>query len=462
MTIRALTFSGPQVVEVLQRRAPEFTAVSGAKVDITLVPISELYQTILDDFAQKTARYDLLILAPQWLADFAEPGYLEDLGPRIKSHPDIAWSDIAPFFREFSASYNGRIYTVPLDGDFQMVFYRSDLLDRAKREPPRTWQDYLSVAKALHGQDFNGDGEADFGSCIAKRPNSQNPWALWSVASSFLQSHGTKQGAFFHVDSMRPLVDNEAFARAIEIYGETGKYGPPNELEMDVNDVRNLFTSGRCALTLDWGDVGTRAIAAGSSVVDKVGAIMLPGSRQVLNRQTGRLVACDKVTCPYAMEGVNHAPYAALGGWSGAINAAASPQAKDAAFAFLAYLGDPAQANEDVTIGASGFNPYRKSQFQDRSAWHKAGMSDRAASLYLGAIGVSLSSPNMVLDLRIPHNHRYQEIVLDGAIVKYLRGATSTEETIAEITERWEAITEELGRSSQRDAYRASLGLGEP
>lgn len=459
VTIRVLTFTGPQVVEALERRGPEFTRRSGAEVDVTPVPFNELYKTILDDFENKTGKYDLLVFAPQWLVDFAEPGYLEDLGTRIQATPDIEWSDIAPFFREFSASYQDRIYTVPLDGDFQMVYYRSDLLEQAGLEPPRTWDEYLAIARALHGKNLDGAGEPDFGSCISKQPKAQGYWMVLSVASAFLQSHGTEQGAFFDVDTMKPLVANEAFIRAVEIFKKTGEYGPRNELEMDVGEIRELFIAGRCALSLDWGDIGTLAIAPGSKVVDKVGAVILPGSNQVLDRETGRLVPCDKVTCPYAVEGVNHAPYAAFGGWSGAVNASASPEVKDAAFAFLAYMSSPTQANRDVTIGASGFNPYRKSQFQDRKAWLAAGMSDQAASRYLGAIGVSLSSPNMVLDLRIPYNQRYQQIALDGAMARYLSGKVSARDTAAEIEKQWEAITDELGRDRQRAAYRASLGL---
>ena len=91
--------------------------------------------------------------------------------------------------------------------------------------------------------------------------------------------------------------------------------------------------------------------------------MIIPGSNQVLDRATGKLVACDAKTCPTPIDGVNHAPFAAFGGWSGAINAAKDPKAKDAAYAFLSYMSQPEQANVDVTIGTTGFNPYRTSQF---------------------------------------------------------------------------------------------------
>jgi multiple sugar transport system substrate-binding protein len=459
LTISALTLDGPHIAEVLQRRAPEFTALTGAKVEIHLVPFSELYRTALDDLEQGTARYDVMVLAPQWLVDFAAPGYAEELSQRVSASPSLAWDDIAAFYRDFSATYQGRIYMIPLDGDFQMVFYRSDLLEMVGLEPPRTWDEYLAIAAALDGKDFDGDGRTDHGSCIAKRPRDQAYSMFWSIASGFLQSEGTKQGAFFDVETMQPLASNQAIARALEVYAATGAYGPADELELDVAAARRLFIAGRCALSLDWGDIGTLAVAPDSRVVDRVGAVILPGAREVLDRKTGELVACDKVTCPYAVDGVNHAPYAAFGGWSGLINAASPEREKDAAFAFLAYLSQPAQANRDVTIGITGFNPYRRSQFMNRQMWLDAGMSERAASRYLGAIGVSLDNPNMVLDLRVPHNQRYQQVALDGVLARFARGQITRDQAMAELEEEWNRITDELGRAQQLAAYRASLGL---
>jgi len=458
--VNILTFTGPQIAEPLQRRGPDFTALTGAKINVIVVPFSDLYQKILTDLATGTNSFDAWVFAPQWMVDYIVPGYMEDLTDRVKNDPAIEWEDIAPFFRDFSATYQGRIYTIPLDGDFQMVYYRKDLLEEAGLKPPETWEDYLNIAKTFHGKDLNGDGKPDYGSCISKKRAAQAYWMIWSVAAGYLQSQGTGQGSFFDLETMKPLVNNEAFAAALDVYKETTKYGPPEELNLDVGDTRSLFVAGRCALSLDWGDIGTLAIDPATSVVmDKVGAVILPGPRSVLDRATGKLVPCDEKTCPYAINGVNHAPFAAFGGWSCGINAAAKPKVKDAAYAFCSYMSQPAQANVDVTIGKTGYNPYRISQFLNRQLWVKAGMSPAAAADYLGAIEASLNSPNMVLDLRIPQNQRYQQVVLDTAISQFLAGEITREQCMKQIYDGWEEITEELGRDKQLEAYRNSLGV---
>ncbi|MDW8060971.1 MAG: extracellular solute-binding protein [Thermomicrobium sp.] len=458
--VNVITFTGPQIAEPLQRRAPEFQQLTGAKINVITVPFADLYQKILTDFTTGTNSYHVIVFAPQWMADYVEPGYLEDLTPRIEADPALQWDDIAPFFRNFSATYGGKIYTIPLDGDFQMVYYRSDLLEAEGLKPPETWEDYLAIAQRFHGKDLNGDGVPDFGSGIAKRRGAQSYWMFWSIAASFLQSQGTQQGSFFDVDTMEPLTNNEAFARALEIYKETGKYGPPDELNWDVGDSRAAFVTGRCALTIDWGDIGTLAIdPEQSKVKDKVGAIILPGSKEVWDRSAGKIVTCDANTCPHAINGVNHAPYAAFGGWSGAINKNAPAKVKDAGYAFLSYMSQPAQANVDVTIGRTGFNPYRTSQFENIDLWVKAGMSEAAARNYLGAIKDSLNSPNMVLDLRIPGAQRYQGVVLDTVLSRYLAGELTTKQAMEELTKGWNEITNELGREKQKQAYRSSLSI---
>jgi multiple sugar transport system substrate-binding protein len=458
--VTVLTFTGPQIAEPLQRRAPDFARATGAKVNVVTVPFADLYDKTLTDLATQTNSYDAFVFDPQWMGDYVPPGYLEDITDRVKGDQTLKWDDIAPFFRDFSASYKGRTYTIPLDGDFQMAYYRTDLLKKDGLKPPVTWDDYLAIAQRYQGKDLNGDGKGDYGSCIAKKRSAQSYWMAWSVAGSYLQSGGTSQGSFFDVDSMKPLVNNEAFAAALDVYKKTTQYAPPDELNLDVGDTRGLFTSGRCALSADWGDIGTLAIDEKTSTVqDKVGAVIMPGSKRVLDRATGRLVDCDATTCPHAIDGVNHAPFSAFGGWSGAINAAADKKVKDAAYDFLAYMSAPAQSNVDVTLGKTGFNPYRTSQFENIDLWVKAGMSKEAAENYLGAIRASLQSPNMILDLRIPKSSQYQGTVLDTAVAQFLAGETNRDETMKRIEDGWEKISNDEGRDEQKQAYAASLNI---
>src|SRR5437773_4462299 len=240
-TIRVVTFTGPQIAEPLQRRAPDFEKATGAKVQVITVPFSDLYQKILTDFATKTNSYDAMVFDPQWMGDYVPPGYLEDLTDRVQGDSTLQWNDIAPFFRDFSATFKGRVYTIPLDGDFQMVYYRKDILDKDGVKPPETWQDYISIAQRYQCKDLNGDGKAESRSCLLMYRSAHSYWAWISIASAYLQSQGTKQGAFFNLNDMQPLMNNPAAAAALGVYKTLSKIGPPDQLNNDVGDSRGLF-----------------------------------------------------------------------------------------------------------------------------------------------------------------------------------------------------------------------------
>jgi multiple sugar transport system substrate-binding protein len=170
-------------------------------------------------------------------------------------------------------------------------------------------------------------------------------------------------------------------------------------------------------------------------------------------------VPCDATTCPNAVDGVNYAPFASFGGWSGAINNAAPKANQDAAYDFLSYMSSPAISGVDVTLGKTGFNPFRTSEFTNIQPWIDAGLSQDAAKNYLGAIQASLQNKNMVLDMRIPLTKRYEQDVLDTAVSQYLAGELDAAGTEQAIADGWNAITDEAGKDKQLAAYVASLGV---
>jgi multiple sugar transport system substrate-binding protein len=458
ISVNILTFNGPQVAEPLQRRAPDWEQLTGGHVNVVAVGFQTIYDKALLDASTGTNSFDGYVFDPQWLGDFVGPGYLLDLTDRVSADTQLDWQDIGPFFRDFNATYNGKVYTIPLDGDFHMVYYRSDLLQKDGLKPPATWEDYLAIAQKYNGQDLNGDAEPDYGSCIAKKKGAQSYWWIISIAAGLLQGKGTNEGAFFDTSNLNPLFgQNEAMTKALDMYAQTAKVGPPDELNMDVGGTRGLFTTGRCALSMDWGDIGT--LAPGTYAQDKTGATITPGWKQVLDRSSGKLVACDGTTCPNAVDGVNYAPFASFGGWSGAINAASPKEQQDAAYDFLSYMSSPAISGVDVTLGKTGYNPYRTSHFSNIQPWLDAGLSQAAAENYLGAIKASLENKNMVLDMRIPLTKRYQQDVLDTAVSQYLAGELDAAAAEGAIADGWNAISDEAGKDAQLAAYVASLGV---
>jgi multiple sugar transport system substrate-binding protein len=460
VTVNILTRPGPVIAQRMVDRGKEFTAATGATIKVSEVPFAELFQKSLTDWATGTNSIDVGVLASGWAVELVDGGLLENLDPYVAKDSKINMGDIAPYFRDFNQKIAGSTYLITIDGDFQMLYYRKDVFDKAGLKPPRNWAEYMEVAKATHGTDMNGDGTPDYGSCMFKKRNAQSYFAVMSIASAFVQSKGTGEGIFFDAETMKPKVNNDAWIEAFKIYKATGEYGPPEELNHDIGDTRALVTGGRCAMVIDWGDIGPLSIDKdGAAIKDKMGAIIMPGTDKVLDPASGKLVSCSAETCPHAIDGINFSPFAAFGGWSGMINAKSDAKVKQAAYDFLSYMNQAEQSNVDVTMGWTGYNPYRNSQLDNTENWVKAGFSQEFAENYLGAIKDSLNNPNMASDIRIPGAQQYTGVVLDRELARYVAGEISAEEAVANIEAGWEEITDDFGRDTQRSMYKLSLGI---
>ena len=456
VTINLITFTGPPIAEPLQRHAAEWEAKTGGKVNITTAPFSDLFQKETTDLATGTNAFTVYTMSSSWLGSFAGQGYFKDISSLAPTYPGLQWSDIMPVMQT-NASYGGKIYGIPFDSDVLAVYYRADILGKDGVAPPKTWDEYLSIAQKYNGKDLNGDGTPDYGSCIEKAKGGVATWQFNGVLSGYIQTLGTKQGVFFG-PNMTPLINNDAMGAALDFWKASSAYGPPSEINLDQGTGRGLMTAGRCALNIDWGDMGTLPLDPKTSkVLNKVEAVVMPGSSSVLDQASGKLVACTATLCPYAVNGINYSPFNAFGGWIGTINAKADPKQQAAALDYLAYVSAPEQTNVDVTQGSSGEQPFRTSQ-KDLALWLKAGMTQEVAQNYLDVYLGSLGAPNASLDMRIPQAAQYTNTIEDQAIAQFLAGELTKEQAMKQIYDGWQQLTDQIGRDAQAAAYTSSLG----
>jgi multiple sugar transport system substrate-binding protein len=98
-------------------------------------------------------RFDFIIFDHPFVGQAAKRGLLVDLSPHLD---DAArgWLDagaIGPSWRSYH--WHGGIYGLPVDAAAQVAAYRPDLMDRAGRYPPATFDQLLTLARDLrqHG-----------------------------------------------------------------------------------------------------------------------------------------------------------------------------------------------------------------------------------------------------------------------------------------------------------------------
>ena len=167
-------------------------------------------------------------------------------------------------------------------------------------------------------------------------------------------------------------------------------------------------------MTYSWGDTYKLHKAEGSVIgPGQLGVYPTPGSTRVLDRGTMKLVPCTKELCKHGkyyedLGWVNHAPYLANGGWSGAVSANADAEKQLLMIEFLLFACAKQQAQKGVIPKAStpwerlnSQDPFRKSQLEV-GAWVDQGYDSLSARNYQETVLEGALSDNLAVDMRTP------------------------------------------------------------
>jgi multiple sugar transport system substrate-binding protein len=85
-------------------------------------------------------------------------------------------------------------------------------------------------------------------------------------------------------------------------------------------------------------------------------------------------------------------------------------------------------------------------------------LGERQAADYLGVLRTSLAAPQVARDLRLP-GYRAYITALEDQLDRVMAGSKTPEEGLSAAARVWDALTDRLGRDSQRRHYREAMGL---
>ncbi len=315
------------------------------------------------------------------------------------------------------------------------------------------------MAKAINGQDINGDGVPDYGACV-ERMNvtgwNPTPYFFWTIASPLIQSQGTKQGMFFDAKSLDIMANTTAFREAAQIYREIANYGPYG----DGGIIRGAWDEGRCALAIDWGDIAARSQLNTSIVGNVTGMSLAPGSRRVWNRETKQMEQCTRTLCPLMdANGVNRAPFAATLGWTTAVSRFIPDSRRQAAYDFLSYVSQSAQSIKSVLVGL-GWDLVRDSQM-DPKVFLNVGFSNITATTFVSASKGAQNHLNAVVDLPLEKYGDYVD-TFGVKLSQYLADEISLDELQSSVVASWDMLLDKYGRHEQHTAYALFIGAQRP
>ena len=417
--------------------------------------------------ATGTVDWDIMEMGAPFEGDTAGRGLLDPMPDWVAEQIDMA--DYVDYLKPPIGTWDDQTYRISIDGDTHTLAYRTDYYDNeefaagwAESEfntdgsewaPATTWETMNAQAKFLAGKTDPLTGLDAYG--IVDPLNylwgGFGFYFLMDRAAPYVK-HPDEPAWLFDPDTMEPLVNNPGWVQAIQdvmdLMATPGAY-PPDQINADPNTTAfQQFLAGTGGNVMWWGDVGSNARTSDTSLVgDVVGFDINPGSTKVYNWRSGEWEETPNVS-----------PHNAYIGWGIYVtNRVSNDELKrKCAWSAAAHLG-----GKDLSLWTSaypsGFQPYRNSHF-NYDEWEAAGYDRAFVEDYLSSNLDSYNHPNASNEPRIPGIFQYYSRAEDE-LVKGLGSGASAQEIADAIYAGWEEITDQIGRESQIELYRASLGL---
>ena len=434
---------------------------TGAKINWIDLAQADYNARLQQSIATGTVDFDILQAGAPFEGDICGKKLTSEMPGWVADQIDLA--DYVGYLQAPTGTWDGKTYRISIDGDCHNFNYRTDYFENEELakawkdeghsgnwEVPTTWQKVTEVSKFLKGKKhagFPAYGYLD----VQKGWGGFGFYFLGSIATAYAK-HPDSPAFLFEPDTMKPMVNNPAWVRAIQDTLDRRDCQPPDQINADPGVTGfNQFLAGTGSMVSWWGDVGSNANTSDESLVaGNVGFDILPGSDDVYNWQTGKWETLSS--------GANYAPNMAYIGWGlYCMKTIDSDSAKrKAAWSAAAHIGGK-EVSLWMSMYPSGFQPYRNSHF-NINEWTGAGYSEAFASDYLASEADSYNHPNAAIEPRIPGIFQYYSIAEDE-LSKIYAGQMDAQTGADNIAAAWDKITDQIGRDSQVKLYKASLGL---
>jgi len=216
--------------DLLKTAIPEFEQATGIKVNVESLQESQLTTKLTTEFATNSSSVDVFMTRPlQEGKMFYKNGWYAPLA-------SYDFSDF-PANAMNAATFGSKAYLIPLVTEWEVLYYRKDLLKKAGIAVPTTFAELEAAAKKLNDPTTGVAGFAARGKGAA----------AVTQLSSFIYSSGG-----FYLDKGKAAFDQRPAMDAIRFYGKMlANYGPQGATSLSWENIMPLFQAGKVALWTD-------------------------------------------------------------------------------------------------------------------------------------------------------------------------------------------------------------------
>jgi sorbitol/mannitol transport system substrate-binding protein len=265
--INVLMVNNPQMVDLQQLTAENFTAKTGIRVNFTVLPENDVRDKISQEFSSQAGQYDVATLSNFEIPIYARSEWIAPLDDYVAADPEFDQDDVLGPLTESLSGDDGKLYGEPFYGESSFLMYRKDVLDAAGIAMPAnpTWPEVADIAAQVDGAE---PGMA--GICLRGQPGWGQVFApLTTVVNTF-------GGTWFEED-WQAGVDSEEFRAATQFYvdlvREHGEVGAP---QAGFTECLNNLIQGNAAMWYDATSAAGSLEADDSPVKGKIGYVAAP------------------------------------------------------------------------------------------------------------------------------------------------------------------------------------------
>lgn len=392
------------------------------KLKIDVVPATDMYQRNITEFTSGSTSYDVLMFLPFTLPDYAPHLVpLDDQGKKLNL--DFKLDDVLPSFREIYSTWNGKIVSIPFDGDVHLLMYNKDAFENPELQQkfkaehnydlaiPSTYDQYLDMAKFFNENPWRKDGQKGYG--VAEGYNGPEWWYENRLGS---------YGAVYFDENMEPLINGKNAIAAADNLVQTAKFSPPGSNSFGYQETENALVKGDVALSINWSSAyRTSTNPAKSTTVGRIGTAVTPAA--MVNGQLNRRDAL----CT---------------GWSQCVPKYSKNI--EAATYIVWFYSQPAVHTAHIIDPDTGVDAYRVSSLDNEEFVASYGAD--YVKVIKDAIAVGFP------DLQVPNAFEYYTS-LDNGLKEAIAGSKSTADAMNGIAKEWKDITDRMGADQQKAAW---------
>lgn len=187
-----------------------FTPDTGIKVNVEVVAANALLSAVM---AGRGPDVVLSVGADQPV-NYALRGAAEDL-TQFEDYQEVLSSYTESSYQQYCL--DGAIYAIPETQTFNVMFYRTDVLEQLELEVPQTWQDLIDMLPTIQGNNMSigiPSAAGSSGSASASTTIASNAADL-SLYFSLLYQYG---GDLYNEAGTKAEINDEAGVEAFDVY----------------------------------------------------------------------------------------------------------------------------------------------------------------------------------------------------------------------------------------------------